>query len=94
MRRFQFTIRGLLFATFWVAVGFAVWYYPAGQLPLWDSYSLDFVGIAACVSFVCLLMATGALMGWGRLILLTLIAVAGVSVIVCLFVVLKANKLI
>lgn len=55
-RRFQFTLRGTLWATFWVAVAFALWSVgPAKNTNDWWSFGPVLIGIS-CV-------AMGALLG-------------------------------
>jgi hypothetical protein len=63
--RFQFTIRNLLWATFWVAVGLTAWKVYSSSRPWVDS---AVIAIAArLIAFTCPFVAVGALFGRARL---------------------------
>ncbi|MCE9555078.1 MAG: hypothetical protein K8T91_17135 [Planctomycetes bacterium] len=86
--RFQFTIASAMLATFWVAIGLSVWYYPSYSMRIGRHTFIGSEGIAACVTALCLAMAIGAIIGRQRQVIwmaLIAAAIAAGFVVFCIF---------
>jgi len=90
--RFQFTIRNLLWATFWVAMGMAGWFVPQHSIHLWhdqgrNEYSLSPAFVSVLVVNMAVISLFGLTMGrYGQAMRIAIISIAAAVVLTLLLV--------